>query len=285
MKPVGIPIVATPSRNQVDGEDKAPAYPVLPKEMHTYTPPVLPEQRELARAPRTIAVLHELLQCVERTRGDTSNRAVDVSDLDTPECEMLAQLLGEGEVSIRVQGGDEWMIQESGFVGLWRVRQPATGIDRIEVGRIPDAVLTDGLSGASPRLEFDPGAAPAGTVNAPSLLVELAAKQAEWRVGMNPHVINLTLLPHSPQDLDYLNAILGQGRTQALSRGYGNCRVTATGVSHIWWVQYYNSVDTLILNTLEVVDVPAVVPAAREDIEDTAVRLREVLELLRCGRQ
>ncbi|AOV17436.1 hypothetical protein BJI67_10530 [Acidihalobacter aeolianus] len=278
MKPIDIPIVAIGPGSQDATEDETLNYPILPKEMDTYVPPLLPEGDELARAPRALAALYELLQCVEHARTDTAKRFIDVSDFDAAQRELLDQILGEGEVSIRVQDTHEWLIQESVFAGIWRVRQPATGTDLVEVGSIPDAVLEHGLSGAAPRLDFVAGAAPAGTINSPSLLVELAAKQAEWRVGMEPHVINFTLLPHSPEDLDYLNAVLGQGRTLILSRGYGNCRITATGISHIWWVQYYNSVDNLILNTLEVVDVPAVALAAREDLEDTAVRLREVLE-------
>jgi hypothetical protein len=26
----------------------------------------------------------------------------------------------------------------------------------------------------------------------------------------------------------------------ALSRGYGNYRITSTTVEHVWWVQYFN---------------------------------------------
>jgi hydrogenase-1 operon protein HyaF len=65
-----------------------------------------------------------------------------------------------------------------------------------------------------------------------------------------------------------------------LSRGYGNCRVTATGLREVWWVQYFNSDDKLILNTLEVTPVPAAVLAAQEDIEDSAERLGEILAAL-----
>jgi hydrogenase-1 operon protein HyaF len=62
-----------------------------------------------------------------------------------------------------------------------------------------------------------------------------------------------------------------------LSRGYGNCRVTATGVARVWWVQYFNSQDALILNTIEVTEVPAVACAAALDLEDSAERLAEVI--------
>jgi hydrogenase-1 operon protein HyaF len=117
-----------------------------------------------------------------------------------------------------------------------------------------------------------------GVVNAPPVLVELADRAAAWKVGNPPHVVNLTLLPQTAEDLDFLRSRLGTGNVTLLSRGYGNCRVTATGLRNVWWVQYFNSEDALILNTLEVADIPAVALAAPEDIEDSAKRLAEILE-------
>jgi len=66
-----------------------------------------------------------------------------------------------------------------------------------------------------------------------------------------------------------------------LSRGYGNCRITSTATRHVWWVQYFNSQEILILNTLEISEVPAVACAAQEDIDDSAQRLLEILEVFR----
>ncbi|MGC8732454.1 MAG: hydrogenase expression/formation C-terminal domain-containing protein, partial [Halothiobacillaceae bacterium] len=46
-------------------------------------------------------------------------------------------------------------------------------------------------------------------------------------------------------------------------------------------VKYFNSQDALILNTIEVVEVPEVALAAPEDFTDTANRLREISALSR----
>ena len=54
--------------------------------------------------------------------------------------------------------------------------------------------------------------------------------------------------------------------------------ITATGMARVWWVQFFNSQDALILNTIEVTEVPSVARAAAEDIEDSRERLTEVLE-------
>jgi hydrogenase-1 operon protein HyaF len=107
-------------------------------------------------------------------------------------------------------------------------------------------------------------------------LAEVAERVAGH--AAEPHIINLSLLPFGPEDAAWLDQCLGRGRVTLLSRGYGNCRITATGVARVWWVQYFNSQDALILNTLEITDVPEVARAAAEDLEDSAERLSEVLE-------
>ena len=66
-------------------------------------------------------------------------------------------------------------------------------------------------------------------------------------------------------------------RVLILSRGYGNCRITNTCRPHTWRVVYYNSQDVVILNTVEISELPEVAQAAIEDLEDSQERLREVL--------
>ena len=78
-----------------------------------------------------------------------------------------------------------------------------------------------------------------------------------------------------------MDHVLGTGRVLILSRGYGNCRITSTGLRDTWWVQYFNSTDKLILNTLEVTRVPDVAPAAEEDYLDSIERLGEWIDALR----
>ena len=91
-------------------------------------------------------------------------------------------------------------------------------------------------------------------------------------------MVNLTLLPVTPQDIAWLDHQLGTGRVVILSRGYGNCRITNARALNTWRVVYYNSQDTVILNSVEVCAIPEVACAAREDLEDSAERLAEVLQ-------
>ncbi len=134
-----------------------------------------------------------------------------------------------------------------------------------------------------PRREAEGPKAPMapGVVNAPPLAVELFDRSRNWTAGTETHVVNLTLLPHTEQDLAWLDVALGLGSAEILSRGYGNCRVTATALPWVWRVQFFNSMDTLILDTFEVTEMPEVAIAAPEDLADSARRIRDVIEAIR----
>ncbi|MBP6764735.1 MAG: hydrogenase expression/formation protein, partial [Rubrivivax sp.] len=92
------------------------------------------------------------------------------------------------------------------------------------------------------------------------------------------HVINLTLLPLSPEDAGHLDTLLDGGSVVVLSRGFGNCRISSTAARHVWRVQYFNNMQTLILNTIEVVAMPEVALAAREDLMETHERLADLVQ-------
>jgi hydrogenase-1 operon protein HyaF len=116
---------------------------------------------------------------------------------------------------------------------------------------------------------------PAELMNAPALYHEIRGLSAQWSAARPAHVINLSLLPATPDDLAWLDEQLGRISFSILSRGFGNCRITATALPFVWWVQYFNSMEKLILNSIEIVDLPAVALAAKEDYAETIVRLDE----------
>jgi hydrogenase-1 operon protein HyaF len=110
-------------------------------------------------------------------------------------------------------------------------------------------------------------------------LIEISDKLPKFKKGNDPHIINLSLLPHTDDDIAFMSETLEIGPTVILSRGYGNCRISSTGTKNAWWVQFFNSQDSLILNTLEIIDVPSVAKASKEDIEDSTERLDEILSI------
>ena len=255
MKPIGIPVRA------FSREEDELAYLQMPKDMNVYCAPVLPEPEEMSEGARAVLsfILDSLL--------GKSNSPISLNALSEKERAQVGQVLGEGEVSIRMDGVS---IQESVLAGIWQIREDDEV--RIEVCPFPEVVARRRKSAAF-RL---PASHPEGVMNSPSVLAEIAAKS----VGINeePHVVNLSLLPMNRADIDHLDNVLGRGDIVILSRGYGNCRIESTAMSRVWRVRYFNSQDALILDTIEVVDIPGVAMAAREDLEDSGERLLEIIE-------
>lgn len=256
-----------------------------PSAMQTYRPPILPEAVSDAASAAGLDFLRRLLGEIRRYRLGGPALVMDALGLATAGRQLVAQALGEGEVGILFAAGSGLRVQETRLAGVWVVQTlDASGrivADSLEVADIPGCVRELAFREAAGSLILDPDAElPDGVLTARSVLAELNAAVARWRPGELPHVVNLTLLPHTPEDLAWLEQCLGNGPLTILSRGYGNCRIRATGLRHCWWVRHFNADDRLILDSLEVVDVPAAALAASEDLEDSAARLAGIIEAL-----
>ena len=271
-----------------DEGDMVLDYMKMPGAMHTYDMPILPEAEDVQSCPHAVAVLEQLQHALDHYQVDAPTTSISIKSLPAPDLSLLNNLLGEGEVSIRIEGTEAFQIQETVMAGVWRIRSwigEELTADTIEVADIPKVVRELAFSQAEP-LTPKLASLPTNLLNAPSVLVEIAEVSENYTNDQSkdktntPHVINLSLLPFSPEDHGCLSHFTGTGPVTMLSRGYGNCRITATNTENLWRVQYYNSTDQLILDTLEVVDVPAVGCAAPEDLEDSAERLHEIRDVL-----
>lgn len=281
-RPIPIPVVAFAESGV---EDDAPAYLPMPQGMATYHPPPLPEPEALAGHAGCVAVLRRALAALRRPDAVDRIETLGLGALADGDRRLLNQVLGEGEVAAQVRalpGEPAVQVQESVFAGVWRVIQTAADgavRDELQVGALPpllvDAALAEARQPAPPHPE-----GLAGLMNAPALLAELEDRSARWQPGQPPHVVNLTLLPLTPDDSALLDARLATERVLILSRGYGNCRIVGTRLPHAWRVTYFNSTDINILDTLEIARVPEVACAAAEDLQDSAERLAEVLDWL-----
>jgi hydrogenase-1 operon protein HyaF len=225
-----------------------------------------------------------LLAAVDALRshaeGPGEPTRISLRGLDETELGTVADLLGEGDVWAQVGGNASWNIVESVLPGLWRIEASdaeATKSEWLEVASIPQAVTA--AAERLPRSGIDiPSKLPPGAMNVLALLNELQERSAAYAPGQENHVINFTLLPITEADADVLTLVLGQIPLIIRSGGYGSCRMFATGLRHVWAVQYLNSMGRVILDTLEVGGVPAAALAAREDFEDSSARLAEILD-------
>lgn len=272
-------VVVGPGSQPAEADGLELDYMEMPEGMSVFSTPELPEPEEAEGLQEALTRLTEVKEGLESCRIESPAQSFDLMDLDQKNREFVDQMLGEGEVSIIA--GACIQAQESVLAGVWRVHvadeNGAVEGDRIEIGAFPQAAMDIAFQNAQDLPPENPETVPDGVMNAPALLSELRDKAKLYQPGVDAHVVNLTLLPLSEEDLSYLSEQVGQGQVTILSRGYGNCRITSTNTKNLWWVQYYNSRDALILNTLEVTDVPDVACAAQEDVDDSAQRLGEIL--------
>ncbi len=288
MKDHSIPIVVGPGSQPADSDGAEMDFMQMPSGMMTYTQPIIPEPEEIIGLDQALLLSNKLLGILSKFKVGDETQVIELNGLDKKNKEFFDHLLGEGEVSVQFNTEPNSknpgaLIQESVLAGVWRVQyineDEKIISDTIEVGIIPDIVDKLTFETAAENIEIDEKNIPESVYNAPPLLAEIKDKLPEYKVGEEPHVINLSLLPHTESDLIYLSEQLGIGPIIILSRGYGNCRISSTATRNVWWVQYFNSQETLILNTLEVSKVPEVACASQEDIDDSADRLLEILAI------
>lgn len=289
IRPFPVPVVSALGPGGMV-EDETLDYIAMPQGMAMYQPPILPEPEDIAACEGAVRTLQQVLDALQQVvNGGAPQREtarVTLAGLTSADVTLINQVLGEGEVSAQLltaDGAPTLQIQESVFAGVWRVlgtNPEGELVDYIEVGAVPETLryeaLADGASAVPAALPVPPQ-----VVNVPSVLVELEDQRRVWRAGDVAHVVNLTLLPLTPEDIGYLDYRLGTGRVLILSRGYGNCRITNCCVPNTWRVVYYNSMDTVILNSVEVTDMPDVACAAPEDLADSTERITEVLKWVR----
>lgn len=284
MKDFPIPLVSRAAGPQSpdDGLEFLP----MPKAEPLATP-IPPENLPAEDVAAAADVVAQLVGAMRRTpHGNGNAPRFSLKAMAPGALRALNESLGQGEVSALVAAGNGapgWRIQETAFAGVWRVlREDGRGQrldDLLEAGDMPAIVKDAAIRANGARL--DPQCLPEGVINARSIVDELRHQANGYRPGRPAHVVNLTLLPFGPADHSGLDALLGEGPVSILSRGFGNCRIGSTRVRNVWRVRFYNSMSTLILDTIEVVDIPEAARAGSEDYEDSIERLEELLGWLR----
>lgn len=275
-----IPVRVIGPGSQSDSEDgKTLSYIDMPGDMWTYQPPSMPEPAAVIDLVGAHEAMLWLQGALQRYNENSVPQFADLTALDDKERDLVNQILGEGEVAIKTTGAAPARTQESVLAGVWRTLyfddDDNVIVDLLEVADAPHVTRLP----AEDALEINPSPddLPDDVINALPILVELAAYCSDYESTRAPQSINLTLLPLTEADLVFLDEQLGRGPVDSLSRAYGKCQVISTLIPNVWWIRFYNSMGSLILSTLDVVDVPAVICAAPEDLLDSATRLEGLL--------
>jgi hydrogenase-1 operon protein HyaF len=235
---------------------------------------------ELAKScPNAVVLLSKVADAIAAQKADAPSQLFRLGNLNDLESKLVADVLGEGEVAgvVALPDGSLAQIQESVLAGIWRVRLETDATSEyLEIGAVPEIVRR--AAADLTAVDFEIGEVPEGAMNVLPVLAEIRERALAWRPGIRSQIINFTLLPMSPVDMSFLQDTIRNGPIQLVSRGYGTCRVLSTGIRNVWSVQFFNAMDTIILDTLEVGGVPTVALAADEDFEDSAERLQEIIE-------
>jgi hydrogenase-1 operon protein HyaF len=247
------------------------------------TPRLALDRDKIAAADESICELLARVRqaLVDYREGDPRPRFA-LDPMAESERKLLAEILGEGEVAITLGVDPRFEVTESVLPGLWRIRvvEPGGALlqEWLEIGDVPEVVRAGAR--IMTRNEMDlPEAQPEGSMNAFPILGEVREKMRSWQPGEPNHVVNFTLMPMTPVDSTLLARVLGRSAFESNSRGFGWCKVYLTAHRNVWGVQYFNGMGKVILDTVEIGDIPVALLASQDDYADSALRLGEILEV------
>ena len=103
--------------------------------------------------------------------------------------------------------------------------------------------------------------------NAPPLLRELAEQVKHLLATGESSAIDLSALPLTPADLDWLREKLGEGEIAVTLQANGESTLNETACPGVWWVTHHNEQGAITSQLIEVAFVPELVKAHPQDVE------------------
>jgi hydrogenase-1 operon protein HyaF len=117
-----------------------------------------------------------------------------------------------------------------------------------------------------PIVPASPSPEPGLTGNAPPLLRELAELLQTLLDTGATSAIDLSALPLTPGDLDWLRHELGTGEVSVTLQASGESTLDETAYPGIWWVTHRNEQGVVTSQFLEVTFVPELVKSPAPDV-------------------
>lgn len=111
-----------------------------------------------------------------------------------------------------------------------------------------------------------PPGEPGLTGNAPPLLRELAEQVKRLLASGESSAIDLSALPLTPADLDWLHDKLGSGEIAVTLQANGESTLNETACPGVWWVTHRNEQGAVTSQFVEVAFVPELVKAHPQDV-------------------
>lgn len=216
---------------------------------------------------------------LKTTASGPGRPRIDLAGVAEGVVKLVDRALGVGEVCIEVRKPVVFNIRQTGFAGIWRVHEFSSRghlqRNAVIAAAIPYVAQQCAEMGASPTVETPPCR---GDASAAVAILELLLERVRLhRPGMPAYVVNLSPVSVAPRDAEYLLEALGIGPVMLLSSGQNSCRIRSTRLSHVWSVQHFNGMGQIVLDTLEVVDIPVRVQAGAGEYAASTERLGKLL--------
>lgn len=154
-------------------------YMPMPSGMRVYAPHI-PDAADRAARAEAIALLDRMAAACDAVAGGAAPVALDLAGLSPAARAVLADALGQGEVSMKLRGKPAVMVQESVFAGVWMLL--AEGLDQVDGGQVPSLARTRAHVPHRPAFGVLARRVP-GLANAPSILAELVDRSMSWHAG------------------------------------------------------------------------------------------------------
>ncbi len=182
-----IPItVIGPGSQPLEQDTERLEFVSLPKEMSRYSAPDLPEPEQVLHLQGAKAVTEWLGEALKDYRVGGMPAIADISALDAENRDLVNQILGEGEVSLKYSDENiQVRMQESVLAGIWRTfyldAEGHITRDLIEVCDVP--VLARRAPDAAAARGLLRDTAPEDVMNALPILTEIAGLRGQLAAG------------------------------------------------------------------------------------------------------
>ena len=114
-------------------------------------------------------------------------------------------------------------------------------------------------------------------MNAIPLLTEIKHALEALRERGETRTLNILNFPLTEDDARYLDEVLGRGNLTITFDGAEHTFWQESKIAGVWWGEYRNASRKVTLRSIEIAEVPVLVKAQAEDIDEGLQQLRSVV--------
>jgi HupH hydrogenase expression protein, C-terminal conserved region len=112
--------------------------------------------------------------------------------------------------------------------------------------------------------------------NTLGLLNEICTALEALKTSGQEQILYLMHPPLTEEDEDFLREALGTGRTTIVSDEGTITAWRLTGIPCVWWGEYRDEIERVILKAIEIAPFPHLATSQREDIDDGLAKLKAI---------